>query len=142
MYRSSLKQLRQQVQRIIALKPLCFGRIYYNAQILRKLQLVLNDYRRSLYLVQRAHFSTPNVDINEAKTIDASIESCSTSIGRVIFAFIHSSHATLCQDRTPRKPRQRHRSLWIYQYRYCGCFKNSSTLHNRSAGRWARFSNI
>ena len=142
MYGNTLKKLQQIVQRLLALKPACFARIYCNTLILRKLQYVLNDYRRFLHLVQRAHFSNNSVDIYDAKKIDASVEACAKDIGRAIFAFTHSSHATLCQDRIPQKPRQRHRSLWMYQYRSCGCYKKSFTLHCRSTGRWARFSQI
>jgi tetratricopeptide (TPR) repeat protein len=142
MYGSSLKKLQRLAQRFMIVRSACFAKIYHNTQILRKLQSTLDDYRRFLYLIQRAYFSTSHIDISTAKNNDSSIERCSANIGRVIFAFTHSSHATLCQDRIPQKPRQRHRSVWIYQHRFCGCFKNSFALRNRSTGQWARFCKI
>jgi tetratricopeptide (TPR) repeat protein len=142
MYENSLKKLQRLIQRFMKVRPPCFAKIYHNAQMLRKLRLTLDDYRRFLHLIQRAYFSTAYMNTYEAQKNESSIERCSTNIGRVIYAFTHSSHATLCQDRIQQKPRQRHRSSLLYQYRFCGCFKNSFVLRNRSTGRWVRFCKI
>jgi hypothetical protein len=142
MYGSSLNKLQRLVQRFLKVRPSCFAKTYHNAQMLRKLHSTLNDYRRFLYLIQRSYFSIPHIDTYKAKYNCSSIERCSTDIGRVVHAFAVSSHATYCQDRIQQKPRQRHRSPWMYQYRFCGCFKAPVALRSRSTGRWAKLSKI
>jgi tetratricopeptide (TPR) repeat protein len=142
MYGTYLKNLQRLIERFMKMKPPCFAKIYHNAQMLRKLRATVDGYQQFLYLIQRAYFSSSYMDKTEAQANYLSIKTCSNDIGRVIHSFNHSSHATLCQDRAQQKPRRRHRSTWICQYRFCGCFKNSSALHNRFTGSWARFCKI
>jgi hypothetical protein len=139
MYGRSLKKLQRLIQRFRQVKSPCFAKTYHNAQMFRKLQSALDDYRRYLYLIQQAYFSSSYIDTRKVRESCSSIDSCSTNIGRVIHTFPHSSHATICQDRIRQKPRPGHRSARIYQYQFCGCFKNSSALHIRSTERWSRF---
>ncbi|CAF2524499.1 unnamed protein product [Rotaria sp. Silwood2] len=142
MYENSLKNLQRLSKQFLQIRSPCFAKIYYNTQMLQTLQSTLDDYRLSLYLIQRAYFSTSYVDHCEARKSYSSTKKSSTDIGRVINAFTRSSHATLCQNRIRQKPWHRHRSSWIYKYRFCGCFKDSSALWNRCTRRWVKFCKI
>ncbi|CAF3425281.1 unnamed protein product [Rotaria sp. Silwood2] len=142
-YEKTLKDLQRQFQQVMEVKSSCFGKTYHNAQILRRLQSTLNDCQRLLRLTQRVYFSFSYFDRDKPRRNYSSIDQCSTDIGRVIDAFICSSHTTQCQDRTRQKPHHHHRSKWTYQYRFCGCFKdNSRVLCSRSTRRWAKFCRI
>ncbi|CAF1469972.1 unnamed protein product, partial [Rotaria sordida] len=81
---ASLKKidLQRQIQRFMEVKSSCFAKTYHNAQILRKLQLTLNEYQRLLRLIQRAYFSFSYFDRGEARRNYSSIDTCSTNIGR------------------------------------------------------------
>ncbi|CAF1345482.1 unnamed protein product [Adineta steineri] len=142
MYGSCLKKLHRLIEQFLKIRPSCFAKTYCNAQMLRELRETMTDYRRLLYFIQRAYFSTSHNDTCKAQKNNASIESCSTDIGRVIHKFVYSSHVTLCPDKIQQKPRQRHRSSWTYRYQTCGCLKNASLLSYRSTGRWAKFCKI
>ncbi len=99
MYERSMKKLQRSIQQFLKIKPLCFAKIHHNAQILQRLQSTLDDYQRYLDLIQRAYFSMTYIDTCKARENYSSFERSSTDIGRVIHAFVYSSHATLCQDR-------------------------------------------
>ncbi|CAF3532636.1 unnamed protein product [Rotaria socialis] len=138
-YAMSMKNWQSLSKKILKVIPTCFAKIHRNTKMLRELQSTLDDYGRSFYLIQRGYFSGSYFDRYKSSGSYSLIEKCSTNIARLIDAFASSSHATMCQDRVHQKPRRRHRSPWIYQYRFCGCFKNSNVLCKRFTKRWAKF---
>ncbi|CAF1448890.1 unnamed protein product [Rotaria magnacalcarata] len=142
MFETSLRNLQRSIKTFLKIKPACFAKIYHNAQILQNLRSFVDVYQRSLYLIQQAYFSKCHTERCKMRRAGLSIESISNDIGAVVHNFVYSSHATLCQDRVRQKPRPPHRSVWIYRYRFCGCFKDSIASHNRTTGRWPKFSTI
>ncbi|CAF2066207.1 unnamed protein product [Rotaria magnacalcarata] len=142
MFETSLRNLQRSIKTFLKIKPACFAKIYHNAQILQNLRSFVDVYQRSLYLIQQAYFSKCHTERCKMRRADLSIERISNDIGAVVHNFVYSSHATLCQDRVRQKPRPPHRSVWIYRYRFCGCFKDSIASHNRTTGRWPKFSTI
>ncbi|CAF3401939.1 unnamed protein product [Rotaria socialis] len=141
-YVMSLKKLQWLIKLFLKVIPPCFAKIYHHTQILRKLRSTLDDYGRFLHLIQRSYLPVSYFDRCKARQSYSLIKEYSTNIGRVIDAFAGFSHATLCQDRVQMNSRHRHRSAWIYQYRFCGCFKDAYTLRNHSTRRWAKFCTI
>lgn len=141
-YEKSMKKLYQFIHRFLKNKPLCFAKIYHNAQELRKFQSLLVDLRQHLYLIQRSFFNTCYITFYKAQEINSIMEKYATDIGRAIHGFTHSSHTTLCHDRIQHKIHRYPRSLWIYQYRFCRCYKNPLMKRRRPTSHWVKFSRL
>ncbi|CAF1592138.1 unnamed protein product [Didymodactylos carnosus] len=142
MYENALGILHKLIERFFTSVPSCFTKTYHNAQILGNFRSSVDIYVRSLLLVNTAYFANAHVDSQNAKSEYAAIESTSDDIGRVIYGFIYSSHAILCNARQRQKPRLPHRASRTYRYRFCECFKESAPVYYQPNGRWSKQSNI
>ena len=142
-YEEALKDFQSMSRRFLEVKSACFARIYRHGQFLNHMDFVVRDYYQWLFRVQRSHFSNFYFNAKRNSADFKLIKSIATNVEERMSRFVHSSHATQCNDKVIRMARLPHRSPWMYRYRYCGCVKTSvAVLKKRSTKRWVKFSAV